>query len=379
MLRIGIVVGEQSGDALGAGLVRELKKKVDNLHIEGVLGPRLIAEGGNSLFSMDKLSVTGVTEVFSRYLELSHIRNQLKKHFLINPPDVFIGIDSPDFNISLERLLRINNIKTVHYVSPSVWAWRSGRIKDISRATDLLLCLYPFESDYYTNHPVDTEYVGHPLADSIELVPDAKQARKDMGLDDDAMLVAILPGSRINELENHLTVFSEAAKWSCQSRHDLVFAVCFPNQFICDKYSDCLERKLRGVRYAVHIGQSVRVMQAADVVLLASGTATLEAMLLKKPMVVGYRVSALSYILLKHLIKIPFISLPNILSGRKIVPELLQKNMRPELLGQEILDWLDSPHRIDSLKQQFSAIHVILRKQADIKAAAAVMKLCQRS
>lgn len=377
MLRIGIVAGEYSGDTLGAGLVRELKKRVGNVSIEGILGPRLISEGGRSMYPMDMLAVTGLTEVLFRYPRLLIARNRLIRHFMNHPPDIFIGIDAPDFNIGIEQQLRRHGIRTAHYVSPSVWAWRRGRIKKLSEAVDLLLLLYPFEPELYRDVCLHAEYVGHPLADMISIKPDMYKARSQLGLDPGKTIIAILPGSRVNELDRHLDSFLHAARWCHEKRPELTFVISFQNKILHDMYSRQVMENMQGLPFHINTGGSLRVMEAANVILLASGTAALEAMLLKKPMVVGYRVSFLSYQLLRNLVHIPFISLPNILSGRQIVPELLQNDMTPERLGAAVIEWLDSPGRVQRLQQEFTEMHSSLRNQADSSAASAILALCR--
>lgn len=377
MLKVGIVVGEHSGDMLGAGLVRELKKHVQDIHIEGILGPELMQAGGSCLFPMDKLAVIGISEIFGKYLDIVSIRNQVKCHFIGDPPDIFIGIDAPDFNIPLERQLRAAGVKTIHYVSPSVWAWRKNRIRDLVSAVDLLLTLYPFEQDYYQHKNIQVEYVGHPLADKIPLKPDMQQARAELGLEQNATYICLMPGSRTSELNNHVSVFAEAAKWCIQYRPDLRFLCCFQNKTQCEQYSHILNKQMDGLPLEIFVSCSLRVMDASNVVLLASGTAALEAMLLKKPMVVAYRVNSLSYLILRHLIKIPYVSIPNILYGDRIVPEYLQDEMTPERLGSAIMHWLESPDSIRHIESEFTRLHETLENQADCKAANAILRLCQ--
>jgi lipid-A-disaccharide synthase len=376
MLKIGIVAGEYSGDLLGAGLVRELKQNLDNIRVEGILGPELIAAGGTSLFPIHKLAVMGISELFRKYFDLASIRNQLKCHFLSNPPDVFIGIDAPDFNIPLEIQLRRAGIKTVHYVSPSIWAWRTNRIDNIVSAADLMLMLYPFEQKYYKNKSIRAEYVGHPLADRLPDKPDVNRARDELSLDRHSKYICLMPGSRDNELKNHLPIFTETAKWCYQSCPGMKFLCCFQNQEQFDQYSASLHARMRGMPLHVYTGDSLRVMEAADVILLASGTVALEAMLLKKPMVATYRTNKITYMILKNMVKIPHVSLPNILFGDQIVPEFLQDEMTPEHMGQAILQWLDNPSGVKYIEAEFSRLHRMLRNQADAKAASAVMRLC---
>ncbi|MDX1801641.1 MAG: lipid-A-disaccharide synthase, partial [Marinobacter sp.] len=329
VLTVGIVAGEASGDILGAGLIRSLRRRYPNARFVGIGGDEMIAEGFHSLVPMERLSVMGLVEVLGRLRELFRIRARLMAYFLATPPDLVVGIDSPDFTLGIERRCHDAGIRTAHYVSPSVWAWRQNRIVGIARSVDRMLTLFPFEARFYEEHRVPVTFVGHPLADLIPMEPDTQNARDTLGLNPDAPVLAILPGSRGGEIERLGRLFLETARWIQEQRADLQLVIPCVNR--------AREQQVQGLVDALDVklpvtlvsGQSRTVMAAADVVLLASGTATLEAMLLKKPMVVGYRLSAFSYAILSRMVRIPHIALPNLLAREALVPELLQEAATP--------------------------------------------------
>ncbi len=378
-LRIGIVAGEASGDILGAGLIRALREHCGELVVEGIGGPLMLAEGCRSFFAQDRLAVMGLIEPLKRLPELLHIRRSLREHFIANPPDVFIGIDSPDFNLSLEQSLREAGIRTVHYVSPSVWAWRQGRLKKIARAVDLVLTLFPFEEKFYREHA--SEYpglravcVGHPLADSIAMEADVIAARAQLDFSVGSQAVALLPGSRAGEVARMGRLFLDVARWCLHERPDLCFIMPAANL--------AREQQLRAilVDYAdvpvrLVTGQSQLCMAASDAVLMASGTTTLEAMLLKKPMVVAYKMAALSYAIISRLLKVPYVALPNLLADEKLVPELLQGEATVENLGKALLVTLNDDVRAGQLQRRFSELHHAIRRDASRTAAVAILSL----
>lgn len=371
----GIVAGEASGDILGAGLIRALRRKYPGARFVGIGGDEMVAEGFHSLVPMERLSVMGLVEVLGRLRELFSIRARLMTYFLNNPPDVVIGIDSPDFTLGVERRCRDAGILTAHYVSPSVWAWRQNRIFKIAKSVDLMLTLFPFEARFYEEHKVPVAFVGHPLADVIPMTPDTLAARRNLGLDERAPVLAILPGSRGGEVERLGGLFLEAARWIQSRRPDLQLAIPCVNREREQQVRalvDALDVKL-----AVTIvrGRSREVMAAADVVLLASGTATLEAMLLKKPMVVGYRLSDLSFKIVSRLVKSPYIALPNLLAQKPLVPELIQDDATPQALGDAVLERLENSEERERLTEVFSDIHETLRQNADEQAASAIATL----
>jgi len=376
-MRIGIVVGESSGDMLGAELVAKIKEMYPDAQFEGVAGPRMLQQGVASIVPMDKLTVMGIVEVLGRYWELLKIRDYIADYFIKNQPDIFIGIDYPDFNLSLETKLREAGIKTMHYVCPTVWAWRRGRTKKIERAADKVLCLFPFETQYLQHAGINAEFVGHPLADVIPEQTgdnDKKQARKEFKLNEKGEVVALLPGSRGTEIRYLAETFVQAAQYCVQRRPGLQFVLPVVSLKIRKQIEELISRQEDMPPIRIVDGQSRIAMAAADVVLVASGTATLEALLLKKPMVVAYRVADLTYILMKSLSYVKYYSLPNLLSGSQIVPELLQAKATPEALGAAVLHYLEYPDTMNSLVDKYALIHQQLKRNASERAAKAVME-----
>jgi lipid-A-disaccharide synthase len=379
MLRIGIVVGEVSGDLLAAGLIKAIQEHHPDAVFEGIAGPRMLELGAKSLYPMERLSVMGLFEVLGRYRELSRVRRSLIQHFIDNPPDVFIGVDAPDFNHVIEAQLKAHKIKTVHYVSPSVWAWRRYRLRKIKQAVDLMLTLFPFEAQFYQQQGIPVRFVGHPLADIIPMVPDQLQARRDLMLSEEGEILAILPGSRVSEVSRLADSFVQAGARCLQQRPGLRLLVPLVNEQTRLLFVQAIRRNAPDLPITLVDGRSRDVMAAADVVLLASGTAALEAMLLKKPMVVAYRLSALSYPLARLLVKVDSVSLPNLLAGEKLVPELIQSQAGPEQLSTAVLDYLQHPGHCADLQQRFSFIHESLRQDASHSAATAILELLQLS
>lgn len=374
-LRFGVVAGEASGDLLGAGLISAIKQRYPDAIFEGIAGPQMMAAGATSLFPMDRLSVMGIVEVLGRYRELLGIRRRLAEHFRQNPPDAFIGIDAPDFTLGLERQLRQAGIKTVHYVSPSVWAWRQRRVKKIAHSTDLMLTLFPFEAGFYQQHQVPVRFVGHPLADTIPMAVDKTAARQALSLPADREILALLPGSRSNELHYLADTFIETARWLRQQRPNLEIVVPLANVQRREQFEQALAKSPAAPSMVLVDGQSREVMAAADVVLLASGTAALEAMLLKRPMVVAYKLAPLTYWIAKRLVKVENVSLPNLLANETLVPELIQHEATPEKLGQAVLQYFENPDLTANVNQRFNDIHRVLRQDASRQAADAVLAL----
>ncbi|QBM16449.1 lipid-A-disaccharide synthase [Marinobacter sp. JH2] len=374
---IAIIAGEASGDILGAGLVRSLRLRYPNARFVGIGGDEMIAEGFHSLVPMERLSVMGLVEVLGRIRELFSIRARLLDYFFTTPPDVVIGIDSPDFTITIERRCREAGIPSVHYVSPSVWAWRQKRIFKIAKSIDLMLTLLPFEARFYEEHNVPVAFVGHPLADRVPMEPDTLAARAALGLDADGPVLAVLPGSRGGEVERLGTLFLEASRWLQGRRPDIQLVIPCVNRDR-ERQIEALVESLE-VKLSVTLvrGRSREVMAASDVVMLASGTATLEAMLLKKPMVVGYRLSNFSFKLLSRLVKVPWVALPNLLAKKELVPELLQDDATPEALGAAVLERLEDEAGRARLKEAFTELHIALKQDADERAAAAVSLLIE--
>lgn len=377
-LTVALIAGEASGDILGAGLIRSLRHRYPNARFVGIGGEEMVAEGLHSLVPMERLSVMGLVEVLGRIRELFSIRARLLDFFFKTPPDVVIGIDSPDFTLAIERRCREAGIPTVHYVSPSVWAWRQKRIFKIAKSVDLMLTLFPFEARFYEEHQVPVAFVGHPLADRIAMQTDTRAARESLGLDIDKPVLAVLPGSRGGEVERLGTLFLEASRWLQSRRPDIQLVIPCVNR---DR-----EKQVQGLVQSLEVklpvtlvrGRSRQVMAASDVVLLASGTATLEAMLLKKPMVVGYRLSNFSYKLLSKLVKVPWVALPNLLAQKQLVPELLQDDATPEALGAAVLARLEDDQERLRLNHAFTELHESLRQNADERAASAISSLLER-
>lgn len=378
MLRIGLVAGEASGDLLGAGLIQAIKARNPDAVFEGIAGPRMVEQGCTALFPAEKLAVMGIVEVLRHYLELRRIRSQLIRHFISDPPDIFIGIDSPDFNLGLETRLKAAGIPTIHYVSPSVWAWREYRVRKIHKAVDLILTLFPFEEEFYCKYHIPARFVGHPLADLIPLDNDAHEARRDLGLPEDGVIVALLPGSRTTELQQLAALFVKTAAWCHERRPQLFFVAPFVNAQTREIFQQAVTQHASGLPVTLVDGKSRQVMMAADIVLLASGTATLEALLLKRPMVVAYRLAPLSYWIVTRLLTIRQYALPNLLAGTTLVPEFIQDRATEENLGGAILEYLDNPASVAELTRQFEIIHRMLRRQASDNAAQSVLALIDR-
>jgi len=376
-LRIGIVAGEASGDILGAGLLAELKQRFPDIEIEGIGGELMQAEGCHSLYPMERLSVMGLVEVLGRLRELLGIRRSLVSHFTEQRPDLFIGIDAPDFTLNLEGKLRLAGIPTVHYVSPSVWAWRSKRVFKILKTTDLMLTLFPFEAKFYQRHAMPVEFVGHPLANMIPVEPDQAAARADLNLPYDQKIVALMPGSRGGELKYLAEPFLDTARWLLKRNADLVFVMPAANQERFDYLRALIDLHYSDLPVKLVLKRSREVLTAADAVLIASGTATLEALLLKKPMVVAYRMAPVTYMILSRLVSSQYISLPNLLADAPLVPEILQNDVRPEILGPAIEQALIDSDEQSVLKQRFYQIHLQLRQDASRKAVDAIVRLLQ--
>jgi lipid-A-disaccharide synthase len=374
-MRIGIVAGESSGDRLGAGLIAALRCRDDHLEVEGIGGARMEEAGCKLLYPMDRLAVMGVFEVLGRYRELAAARSRLAEHFLSSPPDLFVGIDAPEFNLGLEERLRAAGVRTVHYVSPQVWAWRPWRVRRIARAVDLMLVLFPFEENFYRAHGIPVKFVGHPLADEIADANDEEAARAALGLPLDRPVVGLLPGSRSNEWRYHVQPFLQSALELRKARPDLQCAFAASGREGRLYIEGILQRLDPEIPIKVFEQRTREVIAAADVVLTVSGTASLETLLVGRPMVVSYRMSALSYLVARLLVRVPYFSLPNLLAGRRLVSEILQGEVEPRRLAREVSRWLDDPVAVEDLQQAFSAIRLALRRQASHAAAEALLDL----
>ncbi|WP_448549275.1 lipid-A-disaccharide synthase [Thalassotalea fusca] len=370
---IGIIVGEHSGDTLGAGMMSSLLQRFPNAKFVGIGGPKMEALGFQSLFAMEELAVMGVFEVLGRLPRLLHIRKHIVNFFKDNPPDVFVGIDAPDFNLPVEHKLKAEGIKTVHYVSPSVWAWREKRIFKIAKATNMVLSLLPFEKAFYDKHQVPCTFVGHPLADDIPLVSDKKRARESLGLAKSDKILAIMPGSRSGELMRLCKPFLETAI-RLQAKHpELKFVAPMISDKRATQFKALVQEFAPTLDVSVIVNQTQAVMAASDCLLMASGTVTLEAALVKRPMVVCYRFNSLTYHMFKGFVKLKWFSLPNLLANSELVPELLQSAVTVEnilpLVEQRLFE------EQQSLNESFTSIHLQLKQDASEKAAQAVEEL----
>jgi len=373
-LRVGIVAGEASGDLLGARLMRAIRKTMPNAIFEGIGGNEMLSEGCHSLFPMERLSVLGLTEILGRYRELRQLRATLIRHFRNNPPDVFIGVDSPGFNLGLEQSLRESGIATVHYVSPQIWAWRTWRVNKIRRAVDRILVMFPFERNFYEKHDVPATYVGHALADELTSAGDARAYREPLGLEPDRPTVALLPGSRVSELHAMADTFVKTAMWLHRRNPQIQFVAPFVSRGTRVIFEEAINSNAAwDVPIVRFHGHSRDVMRAADVILLASGTATLEAMLLGRLMVVTYRVSTVSYWLMKTLAHIRLVAMPNNLARNHLVPEFIQYDATPDKLGRAVERLLARPLYARETLNVFEKLSAQLRCKASERAAQTVI------
>ncbi|EHA1082386.1 lipid-A-disaccharide synthase [Photobacterium damselae] len=376
-LRIGIVAGEISGDILGAGFIEAVKAQYPDAEFVGVAGPRMQAAGCQALFDMEELAVMGIVEVLGRLPRLFKIKAELVRYFTDNPPDVFVGIDAPDFNLRLERDLKDHGIKTVHYVSPSVWAWRQKRIFKIEKATNLVLAFLPFEKAFYDKFNVPCEFIGHTMADAIPLETDKLAARQLLNLDPNQRYLAVLPGSRGGEMELIAPPFIETCRLLKQQHPDLGFVVALVNQKRREQFEQAWQSIAPELDFVLVDDTARNVMIASDAVLLASGTVALECMLVKRPMVVGYKVKPLTAWLAKRMLKTKYVSLPNILADKELVPELLQEECEPVKLAEQVNRFLAQDN--SDLIAEFNQMHQWIRCDADKQAAQAVLKLIDKA
>ena len=381
MINAALVAGETSGDLLAGLLLDGMRMRWPDLQSAGIGGPQMAQRGFEAWWPHDKLSVHGFSwEVLRRYREIVGIRNQLKRRLLDHEPDVFIGVDAPDFNLDLEAALKQQGIKTVHFVCPSVWAWRPERLEKIKRSVDHVLCIFPFEPELLARHGIAATYVGHPLARVIPMQPDRARARAMLGLTAEAQVLAILPGSRESEIRHLVDVFFQAAALVAKELPAMQFVVpAIP----------ALKSRIEAAAAATGLGHQLKVIEgqshtalaACDVTLIASGTATLEAALFKRPMVIAYRMSGLSWQIMRRKRLQPWVGLPNILCGEFVVPELLQDAATPEALAKEVLIWLDAPQsdpaKMQRLEQRFMALHAELQRDTATLAADAIAHVLQ--
>lgn len=379
MITVGIVVGEASGDLIGSHLIQALRTRHPDIRFIGIAGPKMMTAGARSYFPMEKLSVHGYIDAFKRLRELIGIRRSVFKTLLKENIDVFIGIDAPDFNLSLERKFKKKGIPAIHYVGPSIWAWRKERIHKIKKCVDHILVLFPFEPSIYEAENIPVTYVGHPLGDMLPIEVDQLKARKQLKLPQNALLIAMLPGSRESEVKHHAILFVEAAKMIYDRDPDVHFVVPFISRDTMLHFQDVvfhmnslMENDALPIK--LMFGHSHEAMQAADAVILASGTATLEAALLKKPMVITYQMPFLNWQILKRMRLSKHIGLPNILVNERLVPELIQDEATPENITNALFNMLNDSVFLLNLKRKFNKLHQVLKQNAGERAANVILK-----
>ena len=377
-LRVALCAGESSGDQLGAGLVEALQRRFPDASFAGIGGDAMRTAGVQTWHDAQELAVMGLSEVLSHLPRLLRLRREFRARVLAWKPDVFVGIDAPDFNLGVERWLKARGVRTVHYVSPSVWAWREGRAAKIGRSADRVLCLFPMEPDIYARHGIDARFVGHPLADAMPLDPDRGQARAALGIAFHDPVLALLPGSRLGEISRMLPAFLDSAARVAERVSGLQVLIPAANPSCAEAIrAELMRHAALGPRVRLIEGRARQAMVASDVVLLASGTAALEAMLAKRPMVVGHRIATSTHRIVRAfgLLKTRYVSLPNVLAGEALVPELLQDDCTADRLATAVLQWFEQPESVAALRPRFRAIHEALRQGASERAADAVAGL----
>ncbi len=380
-LTIGLAAGESSGDNLGAALIEAIRARMPGTRFVGVAGPRMKALGCESLADSEELAVMGLFEVLHHLPRLLRLRGAIRRAMLALRPDVYVGIDAPEFNLGIAPALHAAGIRTVQYVSPQVWAWRPGRAARMARYLDLVLCLLPFERGVYEAAGLHSIFVGHPLADQLPLVPDRAAARRALGLAGEDRVLAVLPGSRAGEVSRLAADFAGAVAWLAARRPALRFVAALAGARTREAFEAALARNAPGVAVMIVQGRTQAALTASDVVLVASGTATLETLLCKRPMVVAYRLGAPTAFALRSLglMRAPHFAQPNLLAGRLVVPELSQGQVTPQRLGREIEWWLDEPLAVTELQTLFTAIHGDLRRGASEQAASAILALARET
>jgi lipid-A-disaccharide synthase len=376
-LRIGLVAGEASGDTLGAHLIESLRRRRPDVRFFGIAGPKMQSAGCEVWEPSDSLAVMGLFEILRDLPRLLRLRARIRRAFLAARPDVFVGIDAPEFNLGLAAALRRAGIPTVQYVSPQVWAWRQSRVRSMRDSIDLVLCLLPFEKRFYDEQGLQAEFVGHPLADAIPLEVDRDAARAALGLPMDAQVIALLPGSRRGEVTRLAADFAATARWLAGQRPALTFIAPMASAATREIFAAALARLAPELEVSLLDGRAQAALIAADAVLVASGTASLEAALCKRPMVVVYRFGAFTAWALRRwqLVKSKFFAQPNLLADRRVVSEYFQEQIVPESIGAELLMWLDDPTRRRELAQEFTRIHQNLRQGGSDSAADAILRL----
>lgn len=375
-MRIAMVAGEASGDLLGAHLIRALRERVPHASFFGIGGPKMQAEGLDAWWPAERLSVMGYVDALRRLPELLRIRRGLLNRIRAEAPDLFIGVDAPDFNLGVEKRLKRSGIKTLHYVSPSIWAWRGGRVHKIGRAADRVMCLFPFEPAIYERNGIRASYVGHPLADVFPDRINRDLVRESLRIPSDQCVVAVLPGSRRGEVARLAESLIGMIKLLAEKRPDALFLVPLVTRETRDLFEQALnEGEATHLPVRLLFGHSHEAMSAADVVVVASGTASLEAALLKRPMLITYKLGKMNYRLAKRLVYLPWVGLPNILAGESLVPELIQDEATPEAMAAAVCHWLDDSEARERLVERFDQLHDQLRQGNADKAAAVVLEM----
>jgi lipid-A-disaccharide synthase len=377
-MRLALVAGEASGDLLAGLLLGGLRQRWPALRTFGIGGPRMAEQGFQAWWPHDKLAVLGYVEALRHYRELKGIRDALFERLVADKPDAFIGVDAPDFNLGLEHRLRQAGVKAIHFVCPSIWAWRSGRTEQIARSTDHVLCLFPFEPELLQRHGIAATYVGHPLADAIDLTVPRSAARAALGFDDTQPLVAVLPGSRRAEIDAIAPTFAATVALLARARPDLRFVLPVAHGLRA-LVEPLIARHAADAPITLLDGRSHDALAACDVTLIASGTATLEAALFKRPMVIAYKMNVLSWQIMKRMQLQPWVGLPNILCREFVVPERLQGEATPEQLAADVLAWLDAPERGEALQQRFTELHQQLRRNTARTATDAIAQITRQA
>lgn len=377
-LTIALSAGEASGDLLGAHLIEAIRAVRPDVHFVGIAGPKMQAAGCESLFEQEKLAVRGYVEVLKRLPEILRIRRALIDKLKTIRPDVFIGIDAPDFNLGVAEQLKAAGIPTLHYVSPSVWAWKQKRVFKIVQQVNQVLCLFPMEPALYEAAGGKATFIGHPLAQQLPLVADKAAARERLKLDDDTPVFAVLPGSRVSEIDYMTPIYLRTVQLILRQLPNAQFILPYPTAAVRERLQHYLTLpEFEKLPIRLQVSNTDLACTAADVVLVTSGTATLEVALCKRPMVISYKISALTYALVRHKIKVPFVGLPNILLNKSVVPELLQHDATPEKLAAALLDWYQQPEKVAALEKEFTQLHELLRLPTDKLAAQAVLNEIQ--
>jgi lipid-A-disaccharide synthase len=376
-LRVGLVAGESSGDLLGAGLISAVRQRIPDAVFEGVAGPEMIAAGCERWADAEELAVMGVVEPLRHLPRLLRLRRSLTARWRASPPDVFIGIDAPDFNLGLEARLKASGIRTMHYVSPSIWAWRAGRVRKIRKAADCVLCLLPFEPALYEEHDVNAVFVGHPKADALSPDVDVAAVRERLGLPAERRIVAVLPGSRVSEVTRLAPVFAAAAANVAAGEDGVHFVTPVASAKLRPVIEASLQQHAVADRFTLVDGHSIDVMSAADFVLLASGTAALESALLGKPTVAAYRVAPLTALIVRSfgLVKVKAFTLPNLLAGETLIPEFIQGDAEPAAIAKGLLELLRDPERCAAVRERFAKLRAELAMNSDARAADALVSL----